>query len=63
MKQYNYRFIYDNGVHSTELLKCEYPLVMSDTAKWYKINMPDKGKSITINIDKVVTIEEWITEE
>lgn len=63
MKEYNYRFVYDGGQHTTELLKCDKPLVMSDTAKWYKINMPEMGKSIIINIDKVVTIEEWITEE
>lgn len=62
MKEYNYRFVYDSGQY-TELLKCSSPFVMNDSAKWYKINMPEMGKSIIINIDKVVTIEEWITEE
>ena len=61
-KLYNYKFTYDHG-QVTELLKCDHPFVLKDTTKWYKMILADKSESITINIEKVTTIEEWITEE
>lgn len=62
MIYYNYRICYDNK-QVTELLKCDCPLDMTKTAKWYKINYTGQDKSIAINMEKVTTIEEWITEE
>lgn len=61
MKLYNYRIVYDNG-QETELLKCENRLVISDT-KWIEIKTLNENRCITINMNKVVFIELWITKE
>lgn len=63
MELYNYRFWY-NGGRCTEVLKCDKPVVIpNNDVKWCKVNIPSKKKSVAINIEKVETIEEWITEE
>ena len=62
MKYYNYRFRYDNG-SASEILKADTQIPIDQQAKWYHVNFLGKNQKLHINFEKVVYVEEWITEE
>ena len=61
MKQYNYRFNYDN-LAASEILKCDTRIPLDEGAKWIHINFLGKDRSLHINMEYVTNVEEWITE-
>lgn len=61
MKQYNYRFNYDNGTAS-EITNSDIRIPIDEVTKWIHINFFGKNRSLHINMEKVTNVEEWATE-